>query len=346
VVAAVLCGLSVVAAARADQIAPGVAVDAQAPAIFMTSPARQLEARDVATGALRWSSTEAVRPLAAAAGRVLAQADGAAGRLELVILDAVSGRRVAAQSVPLPEGVAAPIDEVLGTRFDLRVERAGKQVRLEWTFERRPVRGALLEDEDEGILRARGAVVVALPAGRFATEAARPPVEGPPALPPTLAAEADAGRFRQRPQKIDGRFVAVQETADGRLLLKRWSETGSPLPDAPLPPGVALQLGSADGRHVLVSRPVPGAPAQTAHAWTVLSLETGLPVASLVTSTAAAPFALAGQRVLVVHAPMGHGAADGWHEEPRRIEAFDAGTGALAWTQPVRDPAYHGPFAP
>jgi len=31
--------------------------------------------------------------------------------------------------------------------------------------------------------------------------------------------------------------------------------------------------------------------------------------------------------------------------EPRRLEAFGP-TGAAAWTQALRDPAYHGPVAP
>jgi hypothetical protein len=344
--AAVLCGLLAAAAAQATEVAPGVAVDEQGPAVFLTSPARRVEAREIASGVPRWSSAEAVRPLAAAAGRVLAQADGPAGRLDLVILEALSGRRVAAESMPLPEGVAAPLDEVLGTRFEVRVERSGTQVRLEWTFERRPVRGALLEDDDEGVVRARGAVVVDLRDARFAIAPARPPAEGPPPLPAPLAAQADAGAFRQRPQRMGGLFVGVQETSAGGLLLKRWHESGAPLPDSNLPPGVVLQMGSADGRHVLVSGLVSGAPADHAHAWTVLSLESGAPVASLLTSTAATPFAVAGGRVLVVHPPMGQRTAAGWQEEPRRVEAFDARTGVPAWKQPVRDPAYHGPFPP
>jgi hypothetical protein len=346
VLPAILCTLTATGAVRAAEIAPGVAVDGRGSAVFLMSPARRVEARDVVTGALRWSSAEAVRPLAAAAGRLLAQADAPEGRLDLVILDALSGRRVASQSMTLPDAVSAPIDEVLGTRFELRVLPSGPQVRLEWTWERRPVRGALLVDEEEDVLRAAGAVVVDLPAGRFTTAAARPPAEGPAPLPPSLAAEADAGAFRQRPQRVGARLVATQGTPDGRLLLKRWTEAGVPLPDAPLPSGVTLQRGSVDGRHVLVSQPVAGASADRAHAWTVLDLDTGFPVASLATSTAAAPFAVVGGRVLVVQEAMGHRAAAGWQEQPRRIEAFDAATGAPAWAQPVRDTAYHGPFAP
>src|SRR5688500_13529103 len=175
VLPAILCILTAAGAVVAAEIAPGVAVDGRGSAVFLMSPSRRVEARDAVTGALRWSSAEAVRPLAAAAGRLLAQADAPAGRLDLVILDAASGRRVAAQSMTLPDEVSALIDEVLGTRFGLLVLPSGPQVRLEWTWERRPVRGALPVDEEEDVLRAAGAVVVDLPAGRFTAAAAGPP---------------------------------------------------------------------------------------------------------------------------------------------------------------------------
>src|SRR5688500_2202402 len=121
VLPAILCILTAAGAVVAAEIAPGVAVDGSGSAVFLMSPARRVEARAVMTGALRWSSAEAVRPLAAAAGRLLAQADAPGGRLDLVILDALSGQRVASESMTLPDEVSAPIDEVLGTRFELRV---------------------------------------------------------------------------------------------------------------------------------------------------------------------------------------------------------------------------------
>lgn len=344
---AVLCGLAAASAALGAEVAPGVVVDERGSAVFLTTPARSLEARDVATGALRWSSVEAVRPLAAAAGRVLVQADAPAGRLDLVILDAVSGRRLAAEPLPLPEGVSAPIDEVLGTRFDLRAaEPSGTQVRLEWRWEQRPVRGALLEDDDEDVRRAEGAVTVDLLALRFAATTARPLAEGPVALPPSIAGPAESGAFRQRPLRVGALFVAVQENRDGSLVLKRWSDTGIPLPDAPLPRGVTLQLGSADGGHVLVSAAAADGAPERGHAWTVISLGTGLPVAAFRAATAAAPFAVGAGRVLVVQQPRGYRAAAGWREDPRRLEVFDMASGTVAWTQPLHDPAYRGPVAP
>ena len=346
VLPAILIGLLAAGAVQAAEVASGVVAEDQGAAVFVTSKARRLEAREIPTGALRWSSAEAVRPLAAAAGRVLAQAGAPAGGLALVILDVLSGRRVGAQTLALPEGVSAPIDEVLGTKFDLRMEQAGPQVRLDWTFEQRPVRGALLEDDDEEVRREAGAILVDLVAVRFTAAAPSPPAQGPAPLPAAVAAEADAGAFQQRPLRVGARLVAVQKTAGGGLILRRWTETGVSLPDTPLPSGVTLQAGSADGRHVLLSSPVPGASTDRAHAWTVVSLDSGLPVASFAAPTATAPFAVAAGRVLAVRPARGYRGAAGWIEEPRRLEAVDALTGALAWKQPIRDMAYSGPYAP
>ena len=95
------------------------------------------------------------------------------------------------------------------------------------------------------------------------------------------------------------------------------------MPDVVLSADVTLQVGSADGRHLLVSREIAGAPLESAHEWTVIALETGAPFATLRTSTAAAGFAAAGSRVLIAHQPWEHRAESGWRSEPRRLEAFD-----------------------
>ena len=106
-----------------------------------------------------------------------------------------------------------------------------------------------------------------------------------------------------------------------------------------------LQLGSADGRHVLVSRELPDAPLAQAHEWSVIALDTGAVTATLRTSVAAAAFEVAGGRILLALEAWGYRAPSGWRDEPRRLEAFGP-TGAAAWTEALRDPAYHGPVAP
>jgi hypothetical protein len=113
-----------------------------------------------------------------------------------------------------------------------------------------------------------------------------------------------------------------------------------------LPAGTTLQMGSADGGHVLVSRELPGEPLERAYEWTVVTLDTGAPVATLRTSTAAAAFEVAAGRVLAMQQAWEHRSASGWQREPRRLECFDGASGARAWASEVRDAAYSGPVAP
>jgi hypothetical protein len=344
-----LSALVLLTAARggATEIARGaVAGDGLA---FVASADGTLAALDVATGAVRWSSREALRPLAVDGGRLLAHGPAEAGRLRLVFLDAATGANVGEESIALPADVAAPLDDTGETRFLVRLEQAGSRVRLEWTWDFRPMRGVYEEDgadegEDAGARprRSEGAVEVDLRAGRATAVASR--TVSLPALPSALAAEAEAGRFRERPLAMGSLLVATEASRQG-LLLKRWRADGAALPDVPLPDDVTLQLGSADGRHVTVSREV-GGPPESAHEWTVLALDTGARVATLRTSTAAAGFAVAGTRLLVAQQPWEHRTAAGWRAEPRRLEAFDLASGAPAWTREIRDASYRGPVAP
>ena len=340
-VSALMAGLFTGGLGESFELAPGAVVLGDT--VFLTAPDGSLAAHDASTGVRRWASADARRPLAGHGARLLAQAPADEG-LRLVILDAATGRRVGTTDVALPAPVTAPLDETGDTRFLIRAEQAGADVRISWTWEFRPMRGAFVEEEADGGLRqARGAVHVDLAAGRFAPAPA--PAEGLMALPDALAREADKGAFRERPLPIAGWWVATQ-AAPGGAVLKRWTENAAPQPDAALPADLTLQMGSADGRHLLLSREMAGEPLDIAQQWTVIALDTGAPVAGLRTSTAAAAFAVTASRVLVVQQRWEHRTGSGWLREPRRLEAFDRASGAPAWTLEIRDTAYRGPVAP
>jgi hypothetical protein len=330
---------------HAAEIAPGAVVSSDGRTVYVRAPRGALEARAVGGGAVLWRTDGDLRPLAVQDGRVLGQRAGAEGRLDLVLLDAVTGRPAAATTFPLPEDVSSPLDEVLGTRFDLRATTDGPRVLLVWRFERRPVRGAHFERENDGEeddraerVSAQGAVSVDLAQAR-ATVAPVPAAALSP-LPPTVGQRV----LRERPLRVGGYLVATARSGE-QVSLERWTASGEPLAPVALPAGAGLQLGSADGRHVLVSRELADAPLSRAHEWTVVALDTGVTAATLRTSVAAAAFAVAGGRVLLALEAWGHRAPSGWHDEPRRLEAF-VPTGASVWTIPLRDPAYHGPVAP
>jgi hypothetical protein len=345
---AIVVSLGAVASAHAAEIAPGAVVSGDGQVAYLRVEKGGLEARAVGPGSLLWRVADDLRPLAARDGRLLCQRAAGEGRLDLVFLDAVSGRPLAATTSALPEGVSSPLDEALGTRFDLRAVADGPRVLLVWRFERRPVRGIEMEEEEEDEeredgerLTAEGAVSVDV--ARARADAAAVPAAVLAALPPAVEGRAAKGGLRQRPLPVGASFVAVGAAGEG-LTLERWSAAGAPLPPVALPNGVVLQLGSADGRHVLLSRELAGAPLAQAHEWFVVAIDTGA-TTTLRTSLAAAAFEVAGGRVLVVLEAWGYRAPSGWRDEPRRLAAFGP-TGASAWTEALRDPAYHGPVAP
>jgi hypothetical protein len=348
---AIVISLGAAASGHAAEIAPGAVVSGDGRTVYLRVPRGALEARAVEQGGVLWRTDDDLRPLAAQGGRLLCQRAGLEGRLDLVFLDAATGRPAAATAFTLPPNVSSPLDEVLGTRFDLRAVADGPRVLLVWRFERRPVRGAHFEEEhgedgdaSEGdeVVRAEGAVSVDLAQARAI--AAPVPAAALAALPPAAETRARSGDLRERPLRVGAFLVATARAGEG-LSLERWSAAGQPLPAVPLPAGAVLQQGSADGRHVLVSRELPGAPLAQAHEWSVIALDTGVVAATLRTSVASAAFEVAGGRVLVALAAWGHRAPSGWRDEPRRLEAFGP-AGVSAWTEALRDPAYHGPVAP
>lgn len=337
--------------AGAAELAPGVVLDPDRDAVYLMGAGGGLERLDAATGQLSWSSSEAVRPLAVHAGRILAQAQSGVGGLRLVILDANGGPILREATLDLPRGVEALVDDRPDVQFRIGVEQQGARVELRWTWRSRPLRGATPESLDGGARAERrsGGARVDLSAGVIQANESGGAEPGLPVLPVAVSAQADAGAFRERPRSMGSLLVATQALAGdagSALVLRRWTRQGVALPDVALPPDVTLQLASADGRHVLVSRRDEAAEPRRAHEWTVLSLETGERVAELRAPVAAASFALAGSRVLLLQQPWSHREASGFVKEPLQLRGIDVRSGAAAWSRPLRDTAYRGPWVP
>ena len=340
----VLVAASSVAAGQAS----GVVVDVERGAAYVMSPGG-LEAVDVASGRTAWSSTEAARPIASHAGRLLAQASVAdPGKLRLLILDAERGRILRDATLDLPPGAEARIEDAPGSLFRIEVGQAGPRVDLRWTSERRRLQGVMPGEDDPGAVeRFAGRVDVDLATSAVqARQEAGPDASRVP-LPAAIALEADAGTFRERPRPMGELFVATQEVGPGGgLVLRRWDAQGAPLPALPLRAGMALQLASEDGAFVLLSRRLPGAPAAESHLWTILSLQTGVSVAELRARTAAARFDISRGRLLYVEAAGGERDGSGWTARPSSLRAREAAGGLAAWSRRVRDTAYRGRWVP
>ncbi len=336
----------------AMELERGAVLDPLRGVLYLSAPDGRLEARDVTSGVVLWSTTAAARPLAVHSGRLLAHVADGDESLRLALFDGANGARLHEHVRGLPSGARAPLDDSLEETFELRVQADGAQVRLEWRFERRVARGVLDDDgdpqadsaHDEGARQA-GALLVDLAAATFTvTDPQAPQARG--ALPPALAREADTGVFRERPLRAGRYYVASQQQPDGETVLRRFAGDGSPAAPLAVPRGARPQLASADGAHLLVSAAKPGAQPDEAHAWTLIGLDTGLVAATLTAPTAAAPFAVANGRALVVLAAWGFARDARWIEQPRRVEARGTPGGALVWQAALHDFTYRGPVAP
>ena len=129
----------------------------------------------------------------------------------------------------------------------------------------------------------------------------------------------------------------------GQVLLRRWdAETGRALPDVtPFATGFAFRYASADGRHLLASKPLdrPGAGGER-YIWSIVSVATGEHKAEVRHHLPAARFFVSGSRLVHQSPRSRRRVAAGWVEEPFGLRAIDLETGKEVWTWPVpRHPA-------
>jgi len=338
----------------AQELERGVVLDVDRRVAYAMAQAGGIEALDLASGRLLWSTTAGARPLALAGPWLLAQIENREGRLRLAVLDVTArGRPVRELLVPLPEGAAAPIDEPAGVEFRLTAASDGSTVELHWSYLRRALRGTAPDaDEPEAEPRASrfsGALRADLATGHLEPLAERSLIFGSRPLPASVAAEADAGAYRQRPLWAGEWVVATQEVernGQRHPVLRRFSATGASLPEVVLPQGDTLQLASIDNRHVLISHESGDPRPARAHAWTVFALASGERVGELSAPVAAARFAVMDGRVLFVTGPWSRKVGDEWVEEPLQLHAVAVTSGQQAWAHRLRDTTYHGPWVP
>jgi len=328
---------------------PGVIVDPARSAIYGMAPERGIDAVDLVSGALRWHSDRATRPLLPFGDLLVAQAEtppGAAPRLRLVLLDvddpAAPAREI---DVPLPAGVEPRIDEGLESSFELDAHVHGSDLVVSWSSTHRRATGTPSSGE---AAVARGSVRIDPATGEFEAgdESAAPPAPEPPvALRQLQASGALPGPLR----RAGNTWIALERTTSGarqRVALRRWDAgTGQALPDVPLfDGGLTFRSVSADGRHLLASRRDPADPGLWE--WAIFSLETGRRVGAVRIDTPGARFFVHGGRLVYETSAILEPAGGAMRVEPPRLRAIDLESGSEAWSRPFRDTRYRGSAPP
>jgi hypothetical protein len=254
------------------QLRPGVIIDPERRLAYVMSPEGGTVAVNLEDGTEAWSTMEVAKPLAVVGDLLVGQAppSEAGNELPVVVLDTGErGRRVVAETVELPAGVRALIDETLGSSFVADAQAVAGDAMVFWEYSERPVRGMPSRQDMLGM----------------------PPSEeeirGEPRTNGGAAAEPESmrGAFlmdlpsgRTSPVQPEQLRVAPARQAAALAVAER-------LPGVPEP-----QILSADAGHVLASERVADDSVWEKYLWTIYDRSTGEPIGEFRTFRSLAPF--------------------------------------------------------
>ncbi len=127
----------------------GVVVNPSGGAAYVMSPSGGIEAIDLASGARKWKSDAAAKPLAVSGGTLVAQATPGEGeQLVLVCLETGGGAARTRSRVSLPGELKAQVTDTANQRTTVRALLSGSDVVVAWTIDARLARG--IADGDDG----------------------------------------------------------------------------------------------------------------------------------------------------------------------------------------------------
>jgi len=278
-----------------------------------------IDAVDLASGAVRWRSDKAAKPLALVGDRLIAQTGRGGNALDLVDLDARSGAARESVRIPLPDGVAATLVDTPAGSFRVRAEAAGSELVVRW--------------------EATGVAVAAQGYMPAASEGLAPSLDGQGTNVVAGEAVLDLASSSLA-LKAGPEIRRTQSASMARAALEELS--------APAVAGAeGRQMLSADGRHVLVTERVDVAehPLQR-HRWTLYERDSGTRLGSVPALVSATPFLVVG--TTLYHPAPAHAVRQNnrFVEQPAVLRAVNLKTGAEMWKASVLETAFRGPFPP
>jgi hypothetical protein len=270
------------------------------------------------SGAVRWRTKSAAKPLALAGDRLVAQAESRGNTLKIVVLDARSGAAHDTVRISLPDGVAGTVVDTPRTFFRVRADSADSKVTVYWegtkSADAEPLQG-YLPAEEALEPKARTPKVLT---GQAVLDLAA-------SSPSVKSLQAEPG---ERPATV------------ARAALE---QARTPVAAAP----IERQFLSADGRHVLVTEPVNTAEfTLERHRWTVYERESGLRLGSVPAIASAMPFLVVGTNLYAM-APA-HAIRQGskFVEQRAALRAVNLQTGTEMWKSAVLETDFSGPLPP
>ncbi len=336
------------AAAKPFVMRPGVVVDPTRGAVYMMNPQGGIDAVDIASGKLLWTTKAAAKPLTMFRDQLIAQAETSRGShsLPIAILDPAQGRRLAEISIPISDPLSPAIDNGRGFSSTVTAQPDGSVVLVRWEVASQRITGI---SHPVVVTRYSGAATID-PATRkvseiTAAEAAKRTASSP-AIQPRLTGHEG---LLFAPVKADGAFVSIQvgpATAGQPAILKRWSlATAEPLPDTDLGSGFVAYSIAADGSDIAVVRSGGswgGATNSPGFVWTIYATTSGNRVGELKVAGSATPFFVWHSLIVRESAPFNQIVNGAAVEEPLQLIAAGLDTGASRWKRALRDTVYRG----
>jgi hypothetical protein len=304
------------AAAAQQRIAlrEGIVIDPNQPVAYIMTPQRGIAAIDLLTGATKWSTNAAAKPLALSGNRLLSQADpqAATNRLELVSLNVQKGGAASVKNAAsLPEGVLVSVGQTLAGQFTTAARtEAGGDVTVTWSWLPR-VPGGMNPDAE------RGERSVMARETRRVT-----PVTGAIRINPTSGATSRVAS------------LAMIPAASSSWILQERIQIND---------AQGNQYESADGRNVLASERVADDREWQKYRWSVFERSTGRKIGEMRSHLSFAPFVVRDNTVIFETTPF---IAPGSAAEPAKLRGVSLETGRETWSVPVREVVYRGPMPP
>src|SRR5262249_7727590 len=309
-------------AANAFMLRPGVIVDPNGGVLYMMSPGGGTRAVEVQSGRSIWYTEEAAKPLLVSNGLLVALKDTPRAEpdspvsqyLDVMLLSTRDGQKQRTVRVPMPGLDWSAIDDGPGMSLQVAASADKASVVLSWFVEGSKLTGA------------------APP--RAATQAGR-------------SAAATAGKTNSGRARINIQTGQVETEPVDRATAERMTRLDTARESQLSNPSVTRGAGylSADGRHVLTSQLVgDDSDLKTKYLWTISSVADGTPVGEIHSAFPRAPFFVSGTKLVFESRPYAIRINDKMTREPLTLRVVDLGFGTVAWSFPLRDTTFYGPF--
>jgi len=310
---AMLCTWSAIARGQSvptAELRPGIVIDPAGKVAYAMTP-EGVAAIDLATGAKRWTSTAAAKPLAIVGNRLISQVAPSTrtNRLELAVLDRAQGTVAVRSSAELPAFVRVAVGQTLEGKFETDARLVANNAVVTWRFDAQPLRGIIDEPE-------RGETNVA-----------------------AEAQPAGAQRSAEGALQVNvttGAVTPANADLAGDTQERRWVVSGNEKVAGP------TQYESADGRHIIASERIADDKTWAKYRWTVFERATNRRIGEFQTHVAFTPFTVSDSTLIYETTPY---IRDG-KAEPAKLRGVNLATGQEVWSIEVRELVYRGPFPP